>query len=146
MQNITIKQSPINEVLTVNSKITEFLDQYTKKEFEERYKDKEHLITVAYIDDKPAGYIVWYDRDNDNSFYCWMAAVDPKFRRLGVLKQLMDYGVLYAKEKGYKKITIKTRNNKRNMLSYLVNNGFLFTNVITSPDINENRIKLEKLI
>jgi GNAT superfamily N-acetyltransferase len=102
------------------------------------------LIIVAYVDDQPAGYTVGYDKFEDGSFYCWMAGVNPKFRKLGLLKSLMDYEDKWAKEKGYNKIKIKTRNNRREMLSYLVKYGFFFTEVIQQHNIDDNRILLEK--
>ncbi len=142
---ITIKHAPIEDVLLVNATIVEFKDSMDKKYFEDKYKGKDNLITVAYINDNPVGYIVWYDRDEDSSLYCWMAGVNPEYRRLGALKKLMDFGFDWAKNKGYNTIKIKTRNNRREMLAYLVRYGFRFTNVIQYPDINDNRIELEKL-
>jgi len=107
-QNITIKEVPIEEAVKVNATIVEFDAAYQKDYFEDRYKDKEKLIIVAYVDNQPAGYIVGYDKFEDGSFYCWMAGVNPKFRRLGLLKALVDYEDKWAKEKGYNKIKIKT--------------------------------------
>ena len=141
---ITIKNAPIEDAVLVNSTIVEFDKSYQKEYFEDRYKDKDNLTIVAYINDKPIGYVVWYDRDDDGSFYCWMAGVDPKYRRLGVLKKLMGYGFDWAKNKCYKTIKIKTRNNRREMLAYLVRYGFWFTNVVQYPDIGDNRIEFEK--
>jgi ribosomal protein S18 acetylase RimI-like enzyme len=141
---ITIKNAPIEDVVEVNSTIVEFDAPYDKKYFEDRIADKDKLITVAYINDKPIGYVVWYDRDGDDSFYCWMAGVNPEYRRLGALKKLMDFSFDWAKNKGYKKIKIKTRNNRREMLAYLVRYGFWFSNVIQYPDIRDYRIELEK--
>ncbi|MCK5084154.1 MAG: GNAT family N-acetyltransferase [Candidatus Pacebacteria bacterium] len=141
---IKIKEVSIEEVVKVNTTIIEFDSPYQKDHFEERYKDREKLIIVAYIDDKPAGYIVGYDKFSDGSFYCWMAGVNPSFRSKGVLKTLMDYEDKWAKEKGYKKIRIKTRNNRREMLFYLVKYGFFFTEVTQHPNIKDNRILLEK--
>lgn len=141
---IIIKEVPIEEAVKVNESITEFDAPYQKDYFEERYKDKEKLIIVAYVDDQPAGYIVGYDKFRDGSFYCWMAGVNPKFRKMGVLKVLMDYEDKWAKEKGYNKIKIKTRNNRREMLAYLVKYGFFFTEVVQHPNIDDNRILLEK--
>lgn len=145
-KEIIIKQAPIEDVVLVNSTIVEFDMPFGKEYFEERYEAKENLITVAYITNKPVGYIVWYQRDNDKSFYCWMAGVNSDYRRLGILKKLMDYGFEWAKEKGYRKIKIKTRNNRREMLAYLVSYGFLFTNIVQYPKIGDNRVELEKAI
>lgn len=145
MQNqVVVREVPIEEAVKVNATIVEFEAPYEKDYFESRYKDKERLIIVAYIDNNPAGYIVGYDRDADGSFYCWMAGVDPKFRKRGVLKSLMEYQDDWAREHGYNKLTIKTRNNRREMLSYLVRYGFSFTQVDQFPDISDNRIHLVK--
>ena len=141
---ITIKEVPIEEAVKVNATIVEFDSAYQKDYFEDRYKDRDKLIIVAYVDDQPAGYIVGYDKFEDGSFYCWMAGVNPKFRKLGLLKSLMDYEDKWAKEKGYNKIKIKTRNNRREMLSYLVKYGFFFTEVVQHSNIDDNRILLEK--
>lgn len=143
-KNITIKEVPIEEAVKVNATIVEFDAPYQKDYFEERYKDKDKLIIVAYVDDQPAGYIVGYDKFGDGSFYCWMAGVNPKFRKLGLLKAMMDYEDKWAKEKGYNRIKIKTRNNRREMLAYLVKYGFFFTEVVQQPNIDDNRILLEK--
>jgi len=142
--NITIKEVPIEEAVKVNATIVEFDAPYQKDYFEDKYKDKDKLIIVAYVDDQPAGYIVGYDKFEDGSFYCWMAGVNPKFRKLGLLKRMMDYEDNWAKEKGYNKIKIKTRNNRREMLAYLVKYGFFFTEVVQHPNIDGNRILLEK--
>lgn len=72
--------------------------------FLDRYKDKKRLILVAYADGQPAGYLVAYDKDDDGSFYCWMAGVDPLFRRCGILSELMKYLGDWAKGHGYGKI------------------------------------------
>ncbi len=143
-QKITIKEAPIEEVVKVNATIVEFDAPYQKDYFENRYKDAERLIVVAYVDDQPAGYVVGYDKFKDGSFYCWMAGVNPSFRKLGLLKEMMDYEDKWAKEKGYNKIKAKTRNNRREMLAYLVKYGFFFTEVIQKPNINDNRVLLEK--
>jgi ribosomal protein S18 acetylase RimI-like enzyme len=142
--NIVIKEDSIEVAVRVNATITEFDKPYDTAYFEERYADKEKLVLVAYVDDKPAGYMVSYDRDGDGSFYCWMAGVDPHFRRLGVLHNMSRYLYEWVKTHGYKKIKIKTRNNRREMLSYLVKEGFYFTGVESKPSIEDNRIFLEK--
>ena len=147
MRNMTnkiiIKETIIEEAIKVNETIVEF-ESYSKSYFEDRYKNRDKLIIVAYLDDQPAGYIVGYDRYKDGSFYCWMAGVDPEFRRKGILKFLMDYLDKWAKDKGYSKIRIKTRNNRRNMLAYLIKYGFYAIEVKQHSSIEENRILFEK--
>ena len=142
--NIIVKEVPIDEAVKVNRNVIEFDGKDTKAEdFERRYQDKDKLIIVAYYENVPIGYIIGYDRDNDGSFYCWMAGVDNNYRRLGALTSLMNYQMDWAKKKGYNKLKIRTRNNRREMLSFLVKNGFNFVSVEQRDDITENRINLE---
>lgn len=143
---IEIKEVNIEEVLKVHRNIPEFYEPIPKKDyFENRYKRREKLIIVAYYNGIPVGYIIGYDKFQDNeSFYCWMAGVDVDYRRLGILTQLMDYQTNWAKNKGYHILKIKTRNNRREMLSFLIRNGFYFTNVETNENIENNRISLQK--
>ena len=59
----------------------------------------------------------------DNSFYCWMAGVNPEFKWKGVLKAMMSYLENWVKEKGYSKISIKTRNRRREIKYQRMING-----------------------
>ncbi|MCI8546616.1 MAG: GNAT family N-acetyltransferase [Clostridia bacterium] len=147
--NIEIKETTIDEVLKVNKNVIEFSDDVNlnKEYFENRYQNKEHVKIVAYLNDSPIGYIVGYDKFNDGeSFYVWMAGVDYKYRRKGALTKLMQYQIDWAKRQGYSKLKIKTRNARREMLSFLVKNEFNFTEVEKKENIIENRINLEKII
>ena len=142
--DIIVKEVSIEEAVKVNRNVIEFDGKDTTKEdFEKRYVGKDNLIIVAYYKNIPIGYIIGYDRDNDGSFYCWMAGVDNNYRRLGALTTLMNYQMDWAKKKGYNKLKIRTRNNRREMLSFLVKNGFNFVSVENKEDITENRINLE---
>lgn len=143
---ISIKEDSIDNAVKVTKTIIEFDKPYDKKYFEDRYQNSNKLILVAYINDFPVGYTVSYDRDEDGSFYCWMAGVDPEFRRFGILNKLMEYLYQWAKNHGYKKIKIKTRNNRREMLSFLVKSGFNFIEVEPWESVSDNRINLEKIL
>lgn len=143
---IKVQEVPIEEAVKVNALIPEFnqRETYSKEYFEKRYTNRKRLIIMAYLNDQPAGYLVGYDHFNDNSFYCWMAGVVPEFRRKGILTALMNHQEHWAKQQGYTKIKIKTRNCRKEMIFYLIKNNFLFTGVIEHPNIQENRILLEK--
>lgn len=143
---IEIKEVDIEEVLKVHRNVLEFDVLNPKKEyFENRYKDREKLIIVAYYNGIPTGYIVGYDEFQDNeSFYCWMAGVDINYRKLGILTQLMNYQISWARQKGYQILKIKTRNSRREMLSFLVKNNFYFTDIEKEENINDNIIILQK--
>jgi ribosomal protein S18 acetylase RimI-like enzyme len=104
------------------------------------------LQIVAYVDDVPSGFLVGYDHWGDKTFYVWMAGVIPKYRHQGVLKELMNYQTDWSRFRGYHKLRIKTRNNRREMLGYLIKNDFNFVEVEPQPDVMDNRILLEKVI
>ena len=141
-KKIIAKEVPIEEVVKVNRTIKEF-EPYEKEYFE---KNVLRLVIVAYVGGQPAGYIVGYDKFKDGSFYCWMAGVNPKFRRMGVMKALMSYQEKWAKKNGYNKIKIKTRNNRREMLSYLIKYGFYIIGLTKYPDVKDNKILFERSI
>ncbi|MBN1386167.1 GNAT family N-acetyltransferase [Candidatus Woesearchaeota archaeon] len=87
-----------------------------------------------------------YDRYKDGSFYCWMTGVKPEYRGKGVLKLMMDHLMKWAKKEGYKSIKIKTRNNRREMLAYLVKYGWNILEIDDRGSVEENRIISEKEI
>lgn len=127
MVKIVISESSIDLVVNINSKIREFNEwdnSFDKLYFENRYKWKDKLILVWYYESIPAWYVIWYDKYWDWSFYCWMAWVLSEFRRKWVLTLLMDYFENRVKSKWYNKIRLKTRNNRRWMLWYLIKNDY----------------------
>lgn len=143
--NVMVKEITIEEAYKVHLKVLEFGESSSMQDFVDRYSGKEHVIVGAYLDDILIGYIIAYDREQDGErFYVWMAGVDNNYRRNGALKKMMDYVFAWAKEHGYSKITIKTRNNRREMINFLSRNDFNFMSVEKKDDIRENRIELEK--
>lgn len=146
MKSIEVKEVSIEEALKVHVKVTEFNETKPDKEyFQNKYKNLDKLILVGYVDDIPVGYIIGYDKfqDNNEHFYCWMAGVDPLYRKNGVLTAMMNYQKELARERGYRHLRIKTRNTRREMLSFLVKNEFNFYGIQSQKDIMENRIDLE---
>lgn len=140
-----VREITIEEAFEVHGRVLEFDELAVLDEFIERYTGKTHVIIGAYIENKLIGYIIAYDKHQDKErFYIWMAGVDNNYRRRGALRQMMNYVESWAKEKGFSKLAIKTRNNRREMLSFLCKNDFNFTSVETRDDVRENRIELER--
>jgi GNAT superfamily N-acetyltransferase len=142
---INVNDSTIEDVYKIHLEIPEFRDpDDTLANFKKRLQDKVSLVLAGSVQNQPAGYLIAYDRWSDSSIFCWMAAVKPDFRRKGIFKSLMEYQYRWARDHGYKSIKIITRNSRREMLSYLVKNGFNFLEVDQRPKVEENRIILEK--
>ena len=141
---IIVKETSIEEALKVFEKIPEFdRPKYGTIEFcKERIDNKDCLILSAYADEEIVGYFIAYGKDD--SFYCWLAAVEPKYRRKGILFKMMNIFEEYARNKKYQNLTIKTGNNKREMLNYLIKNNWNFVQVIPSEKLEDNEIILKK--
>lgn len=144
MEDVIVKETLLDDAFKVHIEIDEFKEANDSIElFEDRLNGKKALILVGYYKGLPAGYMMCYDRYNDGSFYCWMAGVKTEFRRHGILKKMMDYLFSWAKEHDYDKIKIKTQNDRREMLSFLVKNGWNFTFVKEKDNVMNNKISLE---
>jgi len=151
--NVVVKEiacENISFVIAINDNIPEFEgelgEKYSAEYFLDRISGKASVILIGSIGFVDAGYIVAYDKYSDGSIYCWMAGVDIKFRRRSVLKNMMNYLFTWAEANGYSKVTIKTRNNRREMLRFLVKYGFNICGFKAKEDILENRILLEMSI
>lgn len=141
-----IKQTSLEESLKVFNLIPEWdrKEAGTVNYCKERINGKDSLILSAYFNDQNIGYLIAYQKDD--SFYCWVAAVIPSFRRMGILTKMMNIYEKYAKKNNYKKLTLKTLNNKREMLNFLVKNNWNFVNIINNDDSVLNEILVEKEI
>lgn len=148
MKKIEIKEVDLEEVLNVHQYVLEMDDLHPPKSFfTDRLNGLISLVTVAYLENNPIGYMISYDKsDREKILYCWLAGVDYRYRRMGTLTSLMEYHKVWAKKRGYTKIQIKTRNDKRAMLSYLVKNDWNFTKVEETKPIESSSIYLEKKI
>lgn len=146
---IKLKRISLAEAVKIDAKIPEFKDRKheTREWFERRVKDRKEediLLLGVYIANSQAGYLIAYDRYKDGSIYCWLAAVVPEFRREGILTLMMEYLETWAKEKGYKRIKIKTKNSRREMLFNLIKSDFMFTKVVEKEKMQDYKILLEK--
>ena len=70
----------------------------------------------------------------------------PEFRRKGVFSALMSEFTKVAKGKGYSTMKIITRNNRREMLAYLVKEGWCFIEMIPKETVEDGRMLLMKKI
>ncbi len=90
--------------------------------------------------------MIAYDRFGDGSIYLWCVGVLPKYRKRGILGHLMKRFEKWSAENGFTKIKLKSANKFRNMLAYILEEGYLFTQVVPPEDLNENEIWVEKVI
>lgn len=145
MNKYIIKEVDLEEALKVYPKIDEWnRPEASNVDYCEKHMSDKRLILGSYVNDEIIGYLLAYEKNN--SFYCWITAVDKRYRRRGILTEMMNHFIEHAKRLGYKKVTLKTLNNKREMLSYIVKNNWNFTDIIKSKNVCLNELRAEKEI
>ncbi len=143
--NFTIREATFTETAKIHNLIPELETRHSLF-FARRIKKNNYLNLVAIVNKKIAGYMVSYDKFGDGSLYCWMTGVMTQYRRRGLLHQLMQKTIRWAKKEGYSSIKLKTRNTRREMLAYAVKHNYNIIEVIPRDDQRENRILFEKKI
>lgn len=145
--NVVIREGTIAECIEISNKIPEFITgNYGEETYLQRLSNTKHLILVAIKNNELAGFKVGYDRDQDGSFYTWLGGVLPKFRQDKIATILAEKQENWAKEQGFKSITLKTRNRFKAMLIFALKNNFLIENVEPKEQIDDNRILLRKIL
>jgi ribosomal protein S18 acetylase RimI-like enzyme len=144
--NIEILQTSIETAWEVSLLIPELVNPHPANEYHHRMDGKTSLCLVAYLEGRPAGFKVGYDKFGDGSFYTWMGGVVPAYRRNHIAKALADAQEAWAAMQGFNSIILKTRNRHQAMLIFALSNGFSITGVEPMETLEEYRIVLKKKI
>jgi ribosomal protein S18 acetylase RimI-like enzyme len=121
---IVIREASLKEAVKVHNNVLEFESEHDETYFSNRLAKHARLVLLASVDGKPAGYMIGYDRDHDGSFYCWMTGVDPRYRRMGIVRQLMLYLESWAKLHEYSSLKLKVHKGRSPMLQNLTTSDF----------------------
>jgi GNAT superfamily N-acetyltransferase len=140
---MTVQVTParLADIQAAHLLIPEF--QPTPADFWERVAHVDDFQAfTATMDSQVVGYTCGYAQEG--AFYCWLAGVVPAARSHGVLSALLEALQAYARQQGYAQFTIQTRNNRREMLQFLVKRGYLVVDFLAKENINKNRILFMK--
>ena len=140
----SIRQGDLDSVMEVLQAIPEFDLLPTREIIEQRISVVPHLVLTAHDESATLGFKIGYLRDG--VFYSWLGAVHPQSRQLGVAKALADEQEQWARQQGYNRIWMKTRNRFPEMLIMAISRGFKITRIEVRDTLGENRIYLEKNI
>lgn len=144
---ITVKEvgpDQIEIVVRLLNQLPEFDTLFYKRKLLQRIGNKPALYLVAYIDEKPVGCKIGYNRYFDGSFYSWLGGVLPEYRKRGVAQALMDRLVKLVQDQFYSSIRVKTRNRHVGMLRLLIKNNFTIIDFEKKVLDSESRIGLRK--
>ena len=142
MGSISIREDQLQDAVNLLQAIPEFENVPSIEAIHKRIDPVPHLVLTAYDDESPVGFKIGYVRDG--VFYSWLGAVRPEYRQLQVAKTLAKAQEDWARENGFEKIWMKTRNCFPQMLIMAIRNGFKITGVDVRDDIHQTRITLEK--
>src|SRR5262249_18065616 len=146
-----IREGSIEDAIEVCRRVPE-LESVDRAEFVRRLDPPRALILVA----GPAGvrapvvaFKAGYDRYRDGSFYSWLGGVAPEARRGGLAAALIDHQETWARQQGYARIHVKTRNRFVGMHVLLAKKGYRIVSVdAPSPDtpLDDLRLSLVNLL
>lgn len=143
IDDFKVRKGSIDEIISIASKIPEFKNPYTLKDYNERLQNTKFLALVATVKQELVGFKLGYDLDRE-IFYSWFGGVLPNFRKYGVAKLLAQHQESWAKNQDFKKVRVKTRNSFTPMLLFTIKSGFHIIDLEERAEIAENRILLEK--
>lgn len=114
--------------------------------FRQGFADRpDKMLLKATVDGKLAGYKLGCRSIQEGStFYSWLGGVHPEFRGLGLAEDLMAKQHEWAKEQGYKKVSTKTLNRFKPMLTLNLKAGFDIVGAEADPKDGRFKIHLEK--
>lgn len=146
MDTVEIRENSLvyDDAFSIHRQIPEFqTDSTTNEQLIKRISSVINpLSLVAYIDNQTVGYLIGYERYS--SYYIWLAGVLPKYRRQGILSQLMNQLEQWAIKEQYNSLTIKTRNCFKSMLLFLISYGFKLIEIDKRESVDSHRLILEK--
>jgi len=134
----------IEEVAEASLHIPELHDPYKTAVYHQRLANTTHLILIAEAGGKVIGFKVGYDRYKDGSFYSWMGGMLPAYRSQGIYQGLSSAMELWAAEKGYTHMLLKTRNKLKPMIRFCLSQGYYVSGFSEHPDPMESRIYFRK--
>ena len=125
--DIKLFQSPSDTQLkSIMPIVDKSFTQWSCERFRNKIQKQKNLfLTLGLVDNEAVGFKLGYEYEQDEeTFYSWIGAVLPQFRRLGVARELMQAQHDWCRTQGYKKVRTKSQNSYPGMLILNVKTGF----------------------
>jgi len=115
------KLSDLNRILEIEQSSFS-IDAYPKERFERLAKLHPQDFIVAENQGKILGYIIAYNSSGNGNLDS--IAIDPKYRKLGIGSQLVNYTIERFKKMGLKKVFLEVRTTNKKAISFFKKLGF----------------------
>ncbi|MFI8416196.1 N-acetyltransferase family protein [Serratia sp. NPDC078593] len=140
---VTIRHATLAEIQRLYQHIPEFAGRYSLSDMQRRLGEAPACSLIAEFNGQPIGFKLGYQTQPD-SFYSWLGGVLPDFRRHGVALALLVEQERWVQQRGYRRLSVKTRNQFRSMLMLLIGNGYQIVGLEKSGEVADYRLLLEK--
>jgi predicted GNAT superfamily acetyltransferase len=142
MISIIVEKHKLEEAFDLLKCIPEFENIPTMDMIRSRLDHVPHLVLTAHSDQMVVGCKIGYERDG--KFYSWLGAVLPDYRSQGVASTLADEQEAWARQQGFIKIWMKTRNCFPQMIQMAVSRGYMIVGFDPREMVGQHRIIFEK--
>ena len=144
-----VREASLAEWLPVNAAIPEFVTPYGEDQVRRRLEGVRQLALIAVLPaadgnkEQPIAFKVGYEKPG-GVFYSWLGGVLPEHRRSGAAEALLRAQERWVAQQGYRELQVKSRNEYRNMLRFLIKHQYDIIDVEQQPDPIHNRIYFRK--
>ncbi|WP_028865684.1 GNAT family N-acetyltransferase [Psychromonas aquimarina] len=129
----------IADVLKVDSQIPEFDGRNTAEKMMDKLAAKNALILIASYNKQPVAYKIGYELSH-TEFYSWLGGVLPEHRKQGIATQLRKKQEVWAADKGYESLSVKSMNRFPAMLQMLISSGYQISGYQDKGCISSSKI------
>jgi GNAT superfamily N-acetyltransferase len=115
---------------------------FFKRRFLGRYNC---LNLLGRVGDRNVGFWTGFEL-KPGTFYHWLGAVLPEYRRQGVARQFHEAQGAWVREHGYESIRSECLNSQREFLHFALNTGFNIVGTRWDPSHADTLILLERTV
>ncbi|CAE1141184.1 GNAT family N-acetyltransferase [Serratia sp. JUb9] len=142
---LTTRPATLAQIQQIYQHIPEFAAAHSLQDLQLRIGDAAHYALIAELDGQPVGFKLGY-QTGDDTFYSWLGGVLPAFRRCGVAGRLLEEQERWARMQSFTRLTVKTRNQFRAMLTLLVSRHYQIIALEKKGEVADYRLLLEKIL
>ena len=140
---IEIREGSLEELVSVNQRIVEFITPYGQDEFERRLEGRSWYGLVAEDATGLLGFKIGYE-ESPQQFYSWLGGVVPEARGKGLARRMLHRQEAWVQDSDYTAVRVKSRNRYRAMLILLLSEGYEIIDIEPHDPPTDSRIHFLK--